>query len=186
MTYARNVKIATLLSLLWATGCTTEVPPVTSVEPNEPAEDPCLGLSVESTPYHDERGEKIQPGGTVKPGGTAGHLLSFEPGRAMREVRVRIVPQAHAGKLPPFLPTLDLRTATEIGDAVVDYVADPFQSRANAADAAVATDYDGPHDLVIQVDLVTERGTSYFVGFGGETGPGALPLRICGTSVTFE
>jgi len=182
MSYARIVKIATLLSLLSGGACVT-APPETSTEPTV---DPCDGIAVESTPYHDEHDEPILPGGTIHPGGTAGHLLSFEPGQTIAAVRVHIVPQHHEGPLPRYLPTLDVRKETEIGDGPGSFVADPFQARGDAGDATVATDYDRPHDLVIEPGWLTEAGTSYFVGLGGETGPGALDVQVCGTSVEFK
>lgn len=185
MSYARIVKIATLLSLLCASACAD--PLEMHIDPNVPApEDPCAGLVYETTPYHDGHNEPILPGGTVPAGGTAGHLLHLEAGKTIASVRVRIVPQVHKGTLPPYLPTLDVRQSTEIGDGPALYADDPSQARVDAGDASVAIDYDKPHDLAIEPGWLTEAGTSYFVGLGGETGPGALPVVICGTSITLE
>lgn len=186
MLYARIAFFAILLCVIGMTACTT-CPVESAVEPTVPTyEDPCAGLVYEATPYHDEHNLQFGPGGTVRAGGTAGHLLRFAAGKTLAEVRIRIVPRRHDGPLPPFLPTLDVRKETEVGDGPAIRVADPFQARVDAADPTVATDYDKPHDLVIEPRWLIEPGTNYFVGVGGETGPGARDFELCGTSITLN
>jgi hypothetical protein len=184
MLYARIIFFATLLCVIGVSACTT-CPVESAVEPTIPAyEDPCKGLVYEVVPYHDEHNLQFGPGGTVRSGGTAGHLLHFPSGKTLAEVRVRIVPRHHDGSLPTFLPTLDVRKETEIGDGPVLFTTDPFQVRLDAADPSVATEYDEPHNIVIEPGWLTEGGTYYYVSVGGEAGPEALDFELCGTAVT--
>jgi len=186
MSYARFLTVATIVSALCTPACAT-CPTETATEPTIPAyEDPCAGLVYETEPYHDAQNVSFAAGGTVRAGGTAGHLLHFESGKMLESVRVRVVPRHHEGPLPACLPTLDVRKETELGDGPAIYAADPFQARVDAGETGVATEYDAPHDLVIEPGWLTEGGTEFFVGVGGETGEGAEDFEICGTSVTLK
>jgi len=182
----RILPLATVLFAMCVQACTASCPQETT-EPTEPAHDnPCAGFAAAGVDYHDGHGALVPAGESVMipVGGVLTQSLTFLPGEMLGELRVRIAPATHESFAGMAFPTVDVRKSTP-PSSVVGSAADPYAVRAtHSDDYMVASEYASPHEIIAPLTERVVDDSAYVITIGGEAGPGAQALVVCGTQVS--